>query len=287
MPCSSPEAQDWHSLNGTTLCTSWLTDPSSLWTGNGSEHWTGGYRQGHYGLWGVSTEGDVELVWEYSDLFTSRDAYEAALSIFTASQFLPTPRGIYYDGQMDQEHGIKGGMTLTSEWAKGMSQAFGGEMTHMPIMQPTTKGPGSRVVKKNIMHRYLAYDPTRLVDPTKPVSVGNLVPWARPRLRAEARCQGFIACMKGLPLDPNHPDDVDTKASDHAYDSACMLLVTRPVVVSEKPEFVSQDKLRREDLGRTGRRKWETMLEDMQRNQAGTSGGGGYRMPRSSEYKEL
>lgn len=255
------------------------------WEWVGTMDW--GYRQGHYGLWGVTTEGDVELVWEFSEQFTSRDAYEAAVSIFTASQFLPAPRVLAYDGQMDQEHGIKGGMTLTSEFARGMLDAFGGEHSHMPLMQPTVKGPGSRVIKKNIMHRYLAFDAQRLVDAAAPVTLANILPWARPRLRAEARCQGFINCMKNLPLDPNHPDDVDTKAVDHPYDSACMLLVTRPINVIEKPEFISQDKLRREDLGRTGRRKWETMLEDMQKQQAGQGYQSGYRMPRPGEYREL
>jgi hypothetical protein len=253
------------------------------WEWVGTLDW--GYRQGHYGLWGISTEGDTELVWEFSEQFTSRNAYEAALSIFNASQIYPTPRQLYYDGQMDQEHGIRGGMTLTREWAEGMAQAFGGEMAHMPIMFPTTKGAGSRVVKKNIMHRYLAWTDKR-IDPEKPATLANLPPWHRPRLRAQAKCQGFISCMKALPLDPIHPDDVDTKAVDHPYDSACMLLVTRPIAISSKPEFQSQDVLRMADIGRAGRRKWETMQEEIQRR-GQPDYGSGFRMPRPEDYKEM
>ena len=41
-------------------------------------------------------------------------------------------------------------------------------------------------------------------------------------------CPNLIRELQGIPVDPNRPEDVDTKASDHAYDALRYLIMSRP-----------------------------------------------------------
>ena len=41
-------------------------------------------------------------------------------------------------------------------------------------------------------------------------------------------CPNLIRELQGIPTDPNKPEDVDTKASDHAYDALRYLIMARP-----------------------------------------------------------
>ena len=46
----------------------------------------------------------------------------------------------------------------------------------------------------------------------------------------------LIRELQSIPIDPNKPEDVDTKASDHAYDALRYLIMSRP----QKPSAYSQ-----------------------------------------------
>ena len=50
----------------------------------------------------------------------------------------------------------------------------------------------------------------------------------RPRLQIFSTCTEIIREMQGLPSDPRDPEDVDTHASDHAYDALRYLIMSRP-----------------------------------------------------------
>ncbi len=50
----------------------------------------------------------------------------------------------------------------------------------------------------------------------------------RPRLQIFSNCVNLIRELQGIPVDPNKPEDVDTKASDHAYDALRYLIMSRP-----------------------------------------------------------
>ena len=50
----------------------------------------------------------------------------------------------------------------------------------------------------------------------------------RPRLQIFKTCPNLIRELQGIPVDPNRPEDVDTKASDHAYDALRYLIMSRP-----------------------------------------------------------
>ena len=173
-----------------------------------------GYRQGSYGLYAVDREGNLEKVWEYYEEFRNKHAKQAAKAIAKASQFFPIPEYIAADTQMWSEVGSA--ETLAEEFNEGLREAYG---DHAPALIEMEHRPNSRKPKKNLMHRYLAYEKDES---------GVVQPWNRPRLRVQQRCQHTIRTMKALPLDPNKPDDVDTKAEDHAYDEVSFALSSRP-----------------------------------------------------------
>ncbi len=60
----------------------------------------------------------------------------------------------------------------------------------------------------------------------------------RPRLQIFSNCVNLIRELQSIPIDPNKPEDVDTKASDHAYDALRYLIMSRP----QKPSAYSQMK---------------------------------------------
>jgi len=50
----------------------------------------------------------------------------------------------------------------------------------------------------------------------------------RPRLQIFSNCVNLIKELQGIPLSANNPEDVDTKAADHAYDALRYMLMSRP-----------------------------------------------------------
>ena len=50
----------------------------------------------------------------------------------------------------------------------------------------------------------------------------------RPKMQIFKSCPNLIRELQSIPLDPNKPEDVDTKASDHAYDALRYLVMSRP-----------------------------------------------------------
>jgi hypothetical protein len=52
----------------------------------------------------------------------------------------------------------------------------------------------------------------------------------RPRIQIFNTCPNLIRELQSIPLDKNNPEDVDTHASDHAYDALRYLVMARPRV---------------------------------------------------------
>lgn len=52
----------------------------------------------------------------------------------------------------------------------------------------------------------------------------------RPKLQIFNTCPNLIRELQSIPLDRSNPEDVDTKASDHAYDALRYLIMARPRV---------------------------------------------------------
>ena len=53
-------------------------------------------------------------------------------------------------------------------------------------------------------------------------------PSGRPKLQIFNTCPNLIRELQSIPLDKSNPEDVDTKASDHAYDALRYLIMSRP-----------------------------------------------------------
>ena len=83
-----------------------------------------------------------------------------------------------------------GGRTIYDE--------LGGAKMHW---QPWPKGPGSRVIQKQVVHQYLMTrngKPTLLIDPS---------------------CRNLIRVLGQIPLSRKNREDVDSDAEDHVYDA--------------------------------------------------------------------
>ena len=50
----------------------------------------------------------------------------------------------------------------------------------------------------------------------------------RPRLQVVNTCVNLIRELQSIPLSKTKPEDVDTNASDHAYDALRYMLMSRP-----------------------------------------------------------
>ncbi len=127
------------------------------------------------------------------------------------------PEFIQADAQMWEDGGT-GAITLADEFGRGMRDAMG------PLAPPilrAPKGPNSRAIRVNIMHDYLRFE---RVGP-------SVKTWTRPKLRfVRHKVPHLIRTLPALPYDPKKPEDVNTKAEDHAYDGITYLLVSRPAL---------------------------------------------------------
>ena len=59
----------------------------------------------------------------------------------------------------------------------------------------------------------------------------------RPRLQIFSNCVNLIRELQSIPIDPNKPEDVDTKASAHAYAALRYLIMSRPQTPSAYTEM--------------------------------------------------
>jgi len=59
----------------------------------------------------------------------------------------------------------------------------------------------------------------------------------RPKLQIFNTCINLIRELQSIPIDQNKPEDVDTKASDHAYDALRYLIMSRPQKPSSYQEM--------------------------------------------------
>lgn len=97
-------------------------------------------------------------------------------------------------------------MNIGSNIRKGVSPAdvYRRYLSRMgvPVVVAVRAGRNHRKHRKDLFHRFLALAPDGL-------------PW----LQVFNTCPNLIRTIPALPVDPNRPDDVDTRAEDHAYDA--------------------------------------------------------------------
>lgn len=195
--------------------------PPRSWAYFGAMDW--GYRQGSFGLYACSPDGDLEKVMEFVDGFSGLHAKDAALEITRRIKEFPQPEYIEADEQMWQVMGT--GMTLAEEFLDGLALAYGGGH-YAPQFRAGRHSAGSRAAKKNLVHRYLDYGAPGSVHRPDPASIK---PWERPKFTVQERCVQTIKMFQTIPLDPKKPDDVDTThPTDHQYDETAFALASRP-----------------------------------------------------------
>lgn len=93
-----------------------------------------------------------------------------------------------------------------------------------------TTGPtvGETIVRQG--HKLRRSDKNRIQGKIQIHEYLRLQASGRPKLQIFNTCPNLIRELQGIPLDKSNPEDVDTKAQDHAYDALRYLIMSRPRV---------------------------------------------------------
>ena len=119
---------------------------------------------------------------------------------------------------LELEHGehVAYGVLDSSTWAKrgDIGPSIAETMIQVGCRwRPSDRSPKSRISGKLEVHKRLSIN-----SDTK-----------EPGLRIFSTCRNLIRTLGTLPIDSNNPEDVDTKAEDHAYDALRYGCMSRPL----------------------------------------------------------
>lgn len=91
-----------------------------------------------------------------------------------------------------------------------------------------TTGPtvGETLVKQG--HKLRRADKNRIQGKIQIHEYLRLQHTGRPKLQIFSNCPNLARELQSIPLDKSNPEDVDTKAQDHAYDALRYLIMSRP-----------------------------------------------------------
>lgn len=134
--------------------------------------------------------------------------------------------------RMEEDENILTGVADPSIWNKidgkpSIAQQFASVGVHW------TKANNDRLNGKMEMHKRLQFDDE-----------------GKPRWYVFQNCKHLIRTLPELPMDENRPEDIDTEAEDHAYDSARYGLMFRTLVPKKKFELKGfYTPTEKEDLG--------------------------------------
>lgn len=143
--------------------------------------------------------------------FTMTKPYDVGYQSGEHFRALGMPEWIAYDSSMDDTAKFYG-RAASFEFARGLAAALKREA---PPLLPTVKeGHGGKTWRQRRV--LLAHE--MLQCPKLPEGTERQ-PWQMPRLRFHPDCALAIATWPSLPIDPKDPEDVDTNADDHSFDS--------------------------------------------------------------------
>ena len=91
-----------------------------------------------------------------------------------------------------------------------------------------TTGPTVGETLQRAGHKLRRADKNRIQGKIQIHEYLKLQPSGRPRTQIFNTCPNLIRELQGIPLDKAKPEDVDTHASDHAYDALRYLIMARP-----------------------------------------------------------
>ena len=231
--------EDQHVLHQFTVPSNWVFAAGCDW----------GYRaNGWIGLFACGPEGDVVCITEL--YFKGQHSGDVGYAFGLMVQPYGVCGYVACDEQMWQKSGVAA-PTLAEEFQEGIFRAFGNNRALAPKVIESTHGPGSRLAKLSVLHRYLHWQADR---------DGTVQPWNRPLLRFTKGCRAAIRTIPALPYDPTKTEDVDTDAEDHAYDGVCAFLMSRPPLAEEMDRPIDPNV--HPGITRHGRkRRWQRTLE--------------------------
>lgn len=212
-----------------------------------------GYRAPFWFGWFASgPDGDVVCVDEVYARGIS--AFEAGYGVGLTARQYPRLEYIAADEQMWNETGTSA-PTIAEEFQAGFLKAYGGDLEECPKLIEAAHGPGSRLTKLQLMHRYLEWrqvprPPGPLPAAWVELEAGKAVPpWSRPLLRFHPRCEAAIRTIPPLKYNPTQAtttakrkEDVDTSLEDHPYDGASCYLMSRPPLAERAPAVGEPDR---------------------------------------------
>jgi len=91
-----------------------------------------------------------------------------------------------------------------------------------------TTGPTVGETLQRAGHKLRRADKNRIQGKIQIHEYLKLQQSGRPRVQIFNTCPNLIRELQSIPLDKSNPEDVDTKASDHAYDALRYLVMSRP-----------------------------------------------------------
>jgi len=91
-----------------------------------------------------------------------------------------------------------------------------------------TTGPTVGETLQRAGHKLRRADKNRIQGKIQIHEYLKLQPSGRPRIQIFNTCPNLIRELQSIPLDKSKPEDVDTHASDHAYDALRYLIMARP-----------------------------------------------------------
>lgn len=91
-----------------------------------------------------------------------------------------------------------------------------------------TTGPTVGETLQRAGHKLRRADKNRIQGKIQIHEYLKLQPSGRPKLQIFNTCPNLIRELQSIPLDRKNPEDVDTQASDHAYDALRYLIMSRP-----------------------------------------------------------
>ena len=95
-----------------------------------------------------------------------------------------------------------------------------------------TTGPTVGEVLLNAGHKLRRADKNRIQGKIQIHQYLNIRDKGRPKLQIFSTCPNLIRELQSIPLSKTNPEDVDTHASDHAYDALRYLIMSRPRMVN-------------------------------------------------------
>ena len=159
-----------------------------------------GYASESCCLWGILDINDKTLI-IYRELYRKGLTGEELGSIIT-------------EMEMDDPFSVNGVLD-TSAWAK-----------------TGTTGPtvGEALVKQG--HKLRRADKNRIQGKIQVHEYLKIKDSGRPKLQIFNTCPNLIRELQSIPLSKTNPEDVDTNASDHAYDALRYMIMSRPRIQS-------------------------------------------------------